>query len=259
MVNIPKFWTWAHIRLEHYDYLTKWENNERIRKLVRNILFTDWGDDMSKQPLCLFWNRILSCEVHLKLVDLSQVRLSDLDSRIIAKSFVKIEQLDLHYPWENDFYLCDIQLTPIFTEIIETNDLKLKKLCLTCNDVSGVSPEILASAVVKLEEFEYRNGGMSMAISEDQLHAIIFKIANIKEEDLKLRKLDIVFPQGYLDSVQLDVLKTVFLKIDWILGYYSLPKNVMRDIIKTIRYDEEHSYKLQKNIGRIQVEDLHLL
>ena len=85
VVNIPKFWTWAHIRLEHYDYLKKWENNERIRKLVRNILFTDWGDDMSEQPLCLFWNRILSCEVQLNLVDLSQVCLSDLDSRIIAK------------------------------------------------------------------------------------------------------------------------------------------------------------------------------
>ena len=224
---------------------------------------------MSKQPLCLFWNRILSCEVHLKLVDLSQVRLSNVDSRIIAKSFVKMEELDLHYPWDNSFYLSEGQLTPIFTEIIDTDDLKLKKLILTNNNIVGVPSEILSSAVVRLEEFEYRNGVTfnEVSISEDQLHSILIKIANTKEEDLKLRKLDIQFPYSYLASVQPDVLKSVFLKIDWILGYYShiiMPRKAIRDIFLAIRYDEKHSYKLHKNLGQglghiLDVEELDLL
>ena len=113
MVDIPKFWTWAHIRLEKFDYLRKWENNDRIRKLVRNIIFTCWGD-MSDEPLSSFWDKIINCEIQLKSVNFSKVYLSNLDPRTIAKSLVKIEEVNLNYPYDNYWFLCDKQLYTTF-------------------------------------------------------------------------------------------------------------------------------------------------
>ena len=273
MVDIPKFWTWATVRLRKRNFMRKWENNDRIRKLVKNVVFTGWGEEMSEKPLSLFWERILILEVQLKYVDLRAVCLSNVavqgegdddegndkdDTSILAKALVRIEEVNLNYPYETKFILNDRQLTPIFTEIMETDDLRLKKLYLNHNDLSGVPSEVLSSAFVKLEEVEYncreiwlRKDQVLLYLSKDQVQAILNKISNTAEEDMKLRYLEInPLPGEYVESMDPDVLKTVFLKIDWYLdNWFIIPTKVMKDIFLTIQDDEKQAHKIEQNVG----------
>merc|ERR1712179_493236 len=99
---------------------------------------------------------------------------------------------------------CDLdthQLEAIFTNISTSSELHLQTFTLNfdgeCFDVSGVSPEVLARAVCRLEKCNLFSSGMTSDqleelemvynSTDDQLHAILNRV--IEDNDSKLRVL----------------------------------------------------------------------
>ena len=68
---------------------------------------------------------------------------------------------------------------------------------------------------------------------------------------MKLRYLEInPLPGEYVESMDPNVLKTVFLKIDWYLdNWFIIPTKVMKDIFLTIQDDEKQAHKIEQNVG----------
>ena len=77
----------------------------------------------------------------------------------------------------------------VVKEIVETDDLKLQKLSIANNFLDYAAPELLASAAVKLEELVYKFEHNSL--DEKHIHAIINKIAETGNDEMKLKRLDL--------------------------------------------------------------------
>lgn len=104
------------------------------------------------------------------------VDLSLLEADLLSKAIVKLEEFHLSattcmiFPGE----LSSVQLNSIFTAIDQTQDLKLKILNI-CKDLrfSEVSSDIMASAVVKLEETDI----LKQDLTPTQIDCMFNKIA----------------------------------------------------------------------------------
>ena len=238
-----------------YHFKT-WQNSERIRKLVKSIIFERWNGGCGfsgreeEQNLCKFFDRIIKGDVELDYVDFSDVYLSDIDSaneyEKLAKALVKISEVKINYPERNEYILERDNLEAIFREIAETDNLKLRKLSIAENFVCDVKVETLASAVIRLEMLKYKSA--HLPLEKKQIHAMINKIACARDEDLKLKRLDV--EPGELTLFEPKVLTSVFTKIDLILenSYEKFTPTQLQEIFKAIAADEAISYKIE-NLG----------
>ena len=88
---------------------------------------------------------------HLRTLQfLGSEDLRELDHVLLSQALIRLEECTFCETSSNP--LTTIQLVSLFTAINQTNDLKLRVLNLPNEDYSDVSPEVLASALVKLEE-----------------------------------------------------------------------------------------------------------
>ena len=86
--------------------------------------------------------------------------LSAIETNVLSIAVNKLEDVSLEYTELNAS-----QITSIFTHIAEDN-IKLKKLYLTSNDLSDVEKEILSTALNKLEEVDLSNNELTVYAEE---------------------------------------------------------------------------------------------
>ena len=81
-----------------------------------------------------------------------------------------------------------VQLVSAFTAIDQTNNLKLKTLNLPNKDYSQVPPEVLAAALVKLEESNI----LECPLSPVQVSSLFSKMAESPVMNIKILSLDVM-------------------------------------------------------------------
>ena len=105
----------------------------------------------------------------LKHLNLCYEDLSSVQPELLAQAVVRVEEANLPFT-----KLRDIQVSTIFSRIVDTERLSLKRLSLLGEGerVSQVAPDLLAQAVIKLEDPERVLAGAT----EEQLLAVIDKL-----------------------------------------------------------------------------------
>ena len=78
------------------------------------------------------------------------------------------------------------QLQAIFTSIIEANDLKLRKLNLSWNDLSSVSASAVSQAAARLEEVALSYSRLTVS----QIQEVLVVVSS-SQEHIKLARLDL--------------------------------------------------------------------
>ena len=116
-----------------------------------------------------------STNTSLKYLHLGSDSLTRVSPDIVAGAAVKLERLQAH--------LSSPQLEAILTGIAGSQDSKLRELTCTGADISGMDPEILSEALVKLETV---GGGR---LSPGQVLALFSRIS--ESPNLRLTKLDL--------------------------------------------------------------------
>jgi len=132
---------------------------------------------------------------------------------ILSRAIVKLEDF-LFYRWDDPDYTPDT----IFNEIVNCGHLKLKKLVF--DDIirlPHLSQDILAEAVVKLEEF-----GFVLNINQPELPALLVKILEkiCQVEELTLKKITFyitTFTDLYFYLVPPAVLAESFMRLEKIV------------------------------------------
>ena len=97
-----------------------------------------------------------------------------------------------------DTELTTKQLETVFTAIKEHSEHNVKKLDVRHNDLSGVAPDILAGAVIKVEEVLITGTNLTT----NTLPTLLYLLSTSSE--VRLRRLDL--RQTNLSLVQLDIL-----------------------------------------------------
>ena len=120
-------------------------------------------------------------------------RLSSLDTALLSQALVRLEECSFSFRCSNDNYrqLSRDQLVGVFTAIEQTNNLKLKRLHFPQITLLEVPPEVLVSALVKLEKTDILHP--SIQFFPDLTNNLLTKIAassvvNIKRLELSLIK-----------------------------------------------------------------------
>lgn len=128
----------------------------------------------------------------------------DVDS--MAKAVCKVQHVALD--------MCELtsnQLEAMFTNIATSIDLKLQNLEISfsgeCSDVSGVFPEVLASAVCRLKRCNLFNSG----ITPEQVEELCKEIVNCK--NLQLSHLNIG-NMSDLEDVEKDILASAVVRLE---------------------------------------------
>ena len=110
--------------------------------------------------------------------------------------------------------LTDEQVTNLFTTIVNTQDLNLKRLNLAGYNITLVPPDLLAQVVIKLED--PRRVMLYFATAE-QVLAVCNKIVETDRQDLKIKTIDLSY---YREKYNLpeDLLFAISLKTN-VKGY----------------------------------------
>ena len=98
-----------------------------------------------------------------------RVDLLRLDPELLSQAVVRLQECRL-----DDEEISQTQMDSVFTAIQESEDMKLKILHLEKKDYSKVPPEILASALVKLEDTNI----LRARLSPNQVECLFNKMVN---------------------------------------------------------------------------------
>ena len=118
-------------------------------------------------------------QASLSSLNVSGSDLSSVSPRLLSRATVRLARATFY-----DTNLGPDQVSALFTEILETEDLRLERLRITLTSLETVQPATLARAVVRLAEIPL---GSSANLTEDQKVAVFSEIA--LSPVLRLRKL----------------------------------------------------------------------
>jgi len=116
----------------------------------------------------------MSKNFQLKKLDLCCNNLSSVAPGLFVKAITRLEDVSLH-----GTNLTDNQYQALFSAI--SQNVQMKNLDLYCNNLSSVEPDILATAITRLEDVDLQ----VTELSTEQLT----KILELLQEDTKLKKL----------------------------------------------------------------------
>jgi len=160
--------------------------------------------------------RAIGQSSHLKLrkVVLDDVRLDQVDPATLGLAVANVEEITLNLVQNVELNYCDLsrdQLEAIFRNISTTPELHLQNLTIdfkfeTAFDLSGVSPEILASAVCRLKRC---NLGL-MEMTSEQLEELCREIVISKNLPLSYLKLYTPVPE----DVRTDILASAVVRLE---------------------------------------------
>jgi len=158
----------------------------------------------------------------------------DVDSMAHALCMVQNVTLDF----------CDLdtyQLEAIFTNISTSSELHLQTFTLNfdgeCFDVSGVSPEVLARAVCRLEKCNLFSSGMA----SDQVEELCRQIASY--ENLKLSYLNIGNMEK-LEDVEKDILASAAVRLEELEMVYNSTDDQLHAILNRVIEDNDSKLRV---------------
>ena len=164
---------------------------EIIMKAAVKLEDTEIYSSLNSPEKIFDWHKFIAetPNMNLKVLDTDYGDPSTVPPDVFAAALVRVEVAEVDLSEDHSLVL--------FEKIASTEDIKLKRLSIN-HDLSDISPDILAEAVVRLEEINMWN----TELIPDQVQSIFNEIANC--ENLKLTNLDI----GYndLSTVPADVL-----------------------------------------------------
>ena len=191
MIEKPKFWRWARLTVDsnnHEEIL----QSKRVNIIPEIEISSDDADGShipSSSMLAILeslFAAVVEGSSHLKSIEIiSSQDLRTLDHELLSQALIRLEECTFCEttcsPLSTD------QLVSLFKAIDQTSDLKLRVLNLPNEDYSQVPPEVLAAAVVKLEETDI----LSVPLPPEHVRSLFTKIVespvvNIKNLDPSL-------------------------------------------------------------------------
>jgi hypothetical protein len=183
-------------------------------------------------PHYSFWEKELYGAPRLKALNMQGTILSLVDSVLLAKTIVTLEELNIE-----ETFLTPEQTADIFTFI--SGGSLLKKLNVGRNNLSTLAPDKVAKAIIKLEEVDVHD----TQLTRTQVNQLIFAICSNRNS--KLKKLNI--RQNDLSTVEPTLLARTVANIQEVdINATSLNELQGKNIFYAIKGD----FKLRKlNIG----------
>ena len=186
MIEKAKFWRWTRVKANNKNYeevlqssrvnivhemcispSTSHEDNRWILNILEDLL-TAVQDGRSQLK-----------NLHVTGAGKDLVDLNSLDPVLLPKALVRLEECSFGKNICRP--LSTAQLVSVFTAIEQTNNLKLKSLNFPNGDYSGVPGEVLAAALVKLEQTNI----LQTELSPDQVCSLFTKMAESSLLNLK--------------------------------------------------------------------------
>jgi len=168
------------------------------------------------------WNSVVEQPRYWTWVE-AALQETNFDEFFQSRRFVSLSEvgMDSLYPE---------QIKSIFNYIIESEDMHLKRLYLTGQDLASVEPNILSEAVVRLEEVSMTN------LSPEQMNCIVTAI--LKSDKMKLKRIDLDHQNFSLVSA--DILSKALIKLEYVDLYDNtiLPPEHLDSIFKAITQSE---------------------
>lgn len=206
VVEHTRFWKWARLTLDRENYQeviqslqtgqSQVHNVQKIRgsrvnivQEIRIVVTSGPANFILNIMKTLFTNLMLKrLEVEVAESTGSElVNLPSLNPVLLSQALVRLEECSFRpftvfRPFSTD------QLVSIFTAIDQTNNLKLKTLNLPNQDYSQVPSEVLAAALVKLEECNI----LELPLSLVQVSSLFTKMAESPIMNIKSLNLDVM-------------------------------------------------------------------
>ena len=166
MIRKPKFWKWAKLTVD-------WNNHEEVLQsslvnIVSEMRFSGPNDDILEKVLA----GVVDGRSRLKTIELSSP--TSLDPELLSQALVRLEKFTTV---AQSGPLSAVQLVSLFTAMGQTTNLKLKVLHLPRREVD-VPPEVLAAALVRLEEYQ-------LPLNPEQNRSLFTKIVETPVVNLK--------------------------------------------------------------------------
>jgi len=191
--------------------------------------------------------RAIGQSSHLKLrkllLVLDDVRLDQVDS--MAQAVCLVQDVELNY--------CDLsrdQLEAIFRNISTTPELHLQNLTLNFEfetvDLSGVSPEILASAVCRLKRCN-----LGMEITSEQLEELCREIVISKNLPLSYLSLNTPVPE----DVRTDILASAVVRLEVVEMYDSTDAQLHAILSKVVECNDSKLKELYLYEDKVDEEE----
>jgi len=179
---------------------------------------------LSTQQLTNVFTYILGAKnLHLKDLDLLANNLSEIPSELLAGAVVRLEKCKLRF--------CSLrtdQLNGLVTYIRRAENLQLKDLDLSMNNLSEIPSGLLAGAVVRLQRCELR----FCSLRTDQLNGLVTYIR--RAENLQLKHLGLGW--NILSEVPSDILADAVVRLEeCYLDYCNLTTNQHNGLFTFIR------------------------
>ena len=206
MIEKPKFWRWARLRLrllvDTWNYKVVLQSS-RVH-IVEEIKILEDLNVKNMVGLKILEN-ILTAVIdgHSQLKKLAVTgkgSIMSLDPELLSQALVRLEECN----FISCRAICNLsraQLVSVFTEIEQTNNLKLKSLNLPNRDYSEVPPDVLVAALIKLEHTNILDS-LSSYLTTNLLNKIAgSSLVNIKKLDLDLRKSSSVPPELFGEAL----------------------------------------------------------
>ena len=185
---------------------------------------------------------------NLKMLDLGSSDLSDIPTDMLTKAMGRLEKFDL-----SDAHLTTTQLNALFIYLSQASDVKLQTLNLSMNDLSGIAPEFLPTAVCKLEKVD---------LSDTQLttNHLNFLFSEISEcTMLTLKKLDV--GENFLSKLNEDTLASAVCRLEEVhLNLTHITTNQINAIFEKISKWSQSKLKIitlkNNNLSDVHKDDL---
>ena len=190
VVEVPRFWTWASVRLTDEE-MEEMLRSSRLRLVRRVRLYCR----LERNQLT-FLQVLARRELELDQLVASQEVVSQAPARVLAKAVVVTREVEI-----TEVSLTQEQVSAIFNNIAAEKELRLVSLHLWCGDGSTVSPSDLVRAVVRLKVVDldlFTSQGqrvemmLKQFVEDDQQFSNLLVISNF--ENIETERLRIIVP-----------------------------------------------------------------
>ena len=193
MIERPRFWRWTRLRVDRDNYYHVLQSDRvNIVPEIRIVVDSCPASVILNIIKDLFTNLVLG-ELELKRLHIAEgdgselVDLPSLDPVLVSQALVRLEECSFR-PSTVFRPMSTVQLVSLFTAIDQTNSLKLKTLNLPNQDYSQVPPEVLAAALVRLEDTNI----LVSPLSPLQVSSLFTKMAESRVMNIKMINLDVM-------------------------------------------------------------------
>ena len=172
VLQLPRFWSWAAVSLNKENFRER-TDSRRFRSIRRVLI----GFDVSEVE----WRSLFltaRCR-NMRSLSLSRADLSSVSPGLLSRAAVRLERVECRHT-----FLSSLQISALFSEILETRPLTLRTLKLAHTSLASVPPSVLARAVVRLEEFPLLS---SANLSTEQINCVLGEIE--ASQEVRLRKV----------------------------------------------------------------------